>query len=370
MVPPWIPRAIAMLLVGFAALFVSYRLFLWLRPLLLILLIALFIALAVEPAVNALARRGVRRGLGTGLVFIALAVASLGFTFTMGQLLVTQVNNISENAPDYIDSTVAWANQRFGLELSPEGITERFTVSEDLISGTAGRFAGSALALAGSAVGVVFNLLSIALFAFFFAAEGPKFRRAVCRLMPARYQRYVLDALTIAIDSTGGYIYSRAALAVVSALVHWVALLVIGVPNAFALALWVGLVSQFVPTLGTYIAGVLPIIVALADAPIDALWVLAFIVVYQQIENYFVAPPLTARTMSLHPAVAFGSVIAGVAIMGPVGALLALPAAASLQAFAANYGRRHDVIDSPLTDTRVGGGSPGAASPAGAESAP
>ena len=70
---------------------------------------------------------------------------------------------------------------------------------------------------------------------------------------------------------------------------------------------------------------------------------------YQQIENYLFAPRISARTMSLHPAVAFGSVIAGGGLFGPVGALLALPAAAVLQAIGSTYGSRHEVVESPMT---------------------
>lgn len=347
--PPWVPRAIAMALLGVVVLFVSYRLFLWLRSLLLMLLIAFFVSLAVEPAVNALARRGWRRGLATTVVFLGVLVAVAAFSFTMGQLLVAQVRDIAENGQDYASAVVQWLDARVGLDLSSTDVAERFSIDESTVAGMAGGVAGSALALAGSAVGAIFTLFSVALFAFYLSAEGPRFRRAVCRLMPARYQRLVLEAWTIAIDSTGGYIYSRIALAAVSGVVHWIALVVIGVPNAFALALWVGLVSQFVPTVGTYLAGVVPIVVALAQDPIDALWVLLVILAYQQVENYVVAPPLTARTMSLHPAVAFGAVIAGVAILGPVGALLALPAAASIKAFASSYTSHHEVVSDPLT---------------------
>lgn len=77
--------------------------------------------------------------------------------------------------------------------------------------------------------------------------------------------------------------------------------------------------------------------------------VLGFIVVYQQVENYFFAPRITARTMELHPAVAFGSALAGFSLLGAAGAVLALPAAAMLQAIIGEWGERHDVIDSELT---------------------
>src|SRR5690606_14477342 len=88
------------------------------------------------------------------------------------------------------------------------------------------------------------------------------------------------------------------------------------------LALWVGFVSQFLPVVGTYIAGVLPVAITFLDSPVKAVVVLGFIVVYQQVENYFFAPRITARTMELHPAVAFGSAIAGFSLLGGAGAVL------------------------------------------------
>jgi predicted PurR-regulated permease PerM len=111
----------------------------------------------------------------------------------------------------------------------------------------------------------------------------------------------------------------------------------------------VGLISQFVPTVGTYIAGAVPVLVAVAHDPIDGIWVLGFVVAYQQVENYLFAPRITARTMALHPAVAFATVIAGAALFGAVGALLALPAAAVIQALASTYVARHEVIETAMT---------------------
>jgi predicted PurR-regulated permease PerM len=115
------------------------------------------------------------------------------------------------------------------------------------------------------------------------------------------------------------------------------------------MALWVGVVSQFLPVVGTYVAGVLPVVLSFVNNPASALFVIGFILVYQQVENYLFSPRITARTMELHPALAFGSAIAGAAVLGPVGAVLALPAAAMIQAIASEWGTRHEVIDSPLT---------------------
>ena len=115
------------------------------------------------------------------------------------------------------------------------------------------------------------------------------------------------------------------------------------------MALWVGVISQFLPVIGTYIAGALPVLVTFIDSPQRALAVLIAVLVYQQLENYLIVPRVTARTMNLHPAIAFGSAIAGGAVMGAVGAVLAIPGAAMVQALLSDMGRRHEVVDDRLT---------------------
>ena len=98
------------------------------------------------------------------------------------------------------------------------------------------------------------------------------------------------------------------------------------------------------------LAGLLPILIALLNEPISALWVLLAIAIYQQLENYLFAPRITSQTMNIHPAVAFGTVILGASLLGVVGTLLAVPVAATIQAFVSTYIRRHELIESDLLD--------------------
>jgi predicted PurR-regulated permease PerM len=102
-----------------------------------------------------------------------------------------------------------------------------------------------------------------------------------------------------------------------------------------------------------------PLLVALLSDPWSALYFLIFVIVYQQIENYLLSPRITAHTMQLHPAVAFGAALAGAAISGFLGALIALPAAAVIQATVSSYLTRHDVLETELTREDVTQGPPG-----------
>lgn len=347
--PPWLPRAFvlatATVVLAGAAIWVLLRL----RGLLLLVFIALFVALAVEPAVNRLAERGWRRGLATGLIFLVLAVLIGLFIAALGSVLVSQITTIVHGIPEYIQHVLGWVNRTFHTKVSQADITRYADELRTTMSKHVNQLAGNAWGIGTTTLGAIFQSFTVLLFAFYLSAEGPRIRRAFCSLLPPDRQQAVLRAWEIAVQKTGGYIYSRALLAVASGIAHLIALSVLRVPFAFALALWVGVVSQFIPTIGTYLAGVLPALVALTRGPLTALWVLLFVLAYQQFENYVLQPHVTAKTVNIHPAVAFGAVIAGAALIGPIGALLAIPAWASLQSFAGAYIRRYEVADHPLT---------------------
>jgi predicted PurR-regulated permease PerM len=347
--PRWVPRVIVLYFVGLASFGVLQWLIGQLQTLLLDLFVALFLSFALEPVVNRLQQRGWRRGWATGAAFAGLLVFTAVFLFAIGAVVVDQVSQFIDQAPEYAEDAADFVNDRFGTNVSVEELQEELTREDGPAQNLATRLAGNALAVGASALGVLFRILAIGLFTFYLVADGPKFRRTVCSFLPQRRQRRVLETWEIAIDKTGGYLYSRALLAIVSALFHWAFFQLLDVPYAAALALFVGLISQFVPTIGTYIAGAVPVLVALAHDPVDGIWVLAFVVAYQQVENYLFAPRITARTMSLHPAVAFATVIAGAALFGAVGALLALPAAAVIQALGSTYIARHEVIETQMT---------------------
>ena len=132
----------------------------------------------------------------------------------------------------------------------------------------------NAVRLSVAALGGLLQLLSVLLFTFYLVADGPKMRRAICsRLTPARQER-VLRTWELAGDKTGGYLYSRALLALLSAIFHWIVFQSLGTPAPVALALWVGIVSQFLPVVGTYLAGVLPVLLTFLDSPLKAVIVL------------------------------------------------------------------------------------------------
>ncbi|WP_040494557.1 AI-2E family transporter [Ilumatobacter nonamiensis] len=352
-VPRWAVPTIAIFWLGFLLTFVIRHVFHRLSGLLVLLLVSIFLTLAIEPGVNLLARRGWRRGSATLAILSVVFVVFVGFLGAIGTLVGTQIADLLSESETYITESVDWLNSTFGTHIDPQSVLDEFTDPDGRVQEFIQSQGDEAVRLSFAAVSVIIQGLSVLLFTFYLVADGPKLRRALCsRMRPAR-QTQVLAAWDVAVTKTGGYLYSRALLALISAISHWILFQVIGTPAPVALALWVGLMSQFLPVVGTYLAGILPLLVTVVISPVDALIVLIFIVAYQQIENYLFAPRITARTMEMHPAVAFGAALAGAALLGPVGAILALPGAAMMQALLGGVGERFEVINSPLTDVSV-----------------
>jgi predicted PurR-regulated permease PerM len=367
--PRWIPRLITIIVLVCVGLFAAYHMLRAVRTLLVLLAISFFLSIALEPGVNYLNRKGWRRGLAAGAIFLVVVLVVGLFIGLMVPLVVDQVSRLIGNLPDYVDRLANVAD-RFGIDLSSERLREALTSFQNDLAGFAGDIAGGIFGVGTALLGTMMQMLTVALFTFYMTADGPRLRRVLLSMLPASRQREVLWVIEVAIDRTGGYFYSRALLAGVSAAVGWAAFTIIGIPYPLALALWMGILSQFVPVLGTYIGGILPLVIAFIESPWKGLAVFGYVLVYQGIENYLLAPRITARTMELHPAVAFGAAFAGGSLLGVPGALMALPVAATVQAMVGAYLHRHEVVESPLTGYSKAATVEAAAEPGPAPEAP
>ena len=314
--------------------------------------IALFVAVALEPPVHYLAKRGWRRGTATGLVFLVVFLMAIGFLVALAPLLIEQVEDFIDLVPGWVDSTVTWLNNTFGIDLSSDiasGLEEEASFLASWLAQHAGGIVGGIIGV-GAAVGSFLIFAStVAIFAFYMVAELPQLQQTVLSAMPERQQRRALHIWDVAVEKMGGYIYSRLVLAFVSATFTTLFLVILDVPFALSLGVFVGVLSQFVPVVGTYIAAILPALVALSSNGLTtALIVTAYFIGYQQLENLVFSPRITKRTMSIHPAISIAAIIIGGNLMGAIGVVLALPMTGIIQALISETRRRHEVVvDSP-----------------------
>jgi predicted PurR-regulated permease PerM len=320
-------------------------------------LMSWFASIAMEPAVARLSRR-MRRGAATALVMGGVGVLAVLFVFAFGQLLVDQVLALLKALPDAVAGILEEVNQRFDTTYTLESVLGSIDLSSDEVGQYASQLVSGVVGLVSSLLGVLFSLFTIGLLSFYLSADGPRLRRWIASLFPAAGQSVFLKVWQTTIEKTGGYVAARLTLAVINATTTAVVFWAIGMPSWLALSVWTGVIAQFVPTIGTYLAIVLPVIVGLqSDRPIIGVLALAWGVLYQQVENLTLEPRISAKATDVHPAVAFAAVLLGTALFGVAGALLAVPVVAVLLSLVHAYVRRHQLVGDSTPDADAPAGS-------------
>jgi predicted PurR-regulated permease PerM len=313
------------------------------------LTISFFFSLALQPAVQWLVDRyNWRRGAAVGVIYLAGVV----FTIVMIVVLIPAVaqiaSEIGAKGSGWLTDTSNWIEDTFHVEVWSPGTGEQLAddTAAMLKNWAKGAF-GNLVGLATSGLGFIFNLATIAMFTFYFTADAPRLQRTVLSHMSPESQERVGWAWDEAIKQTGGYFYSRMLLMLINGLGFFFTMVLVGMPVAFALplAIFGGFVSVFIPAIGTYIGGAIPIFLTLAVQGLTAaLIVLGYVLLYQQVENYSLSPKISSKTMTLNGAVAFGAALAGGALAGPMGAFMALPVAALIISLATNFGKVYDIV--------------------------
>ncbi|MFY9331825.1 MAG: AI-2E family transporter [Candidatus Nanopelagicales bacterium] len=333
-----------------------------------IVLMAWFFALAISPAVDRLNKK-MKRGFATILVMGGVAAFIAIFLAAFGALLVDQLAQIIRAIPDLFARTVEWVNSTFDTSYDPGELLAQIDLTDAAIRTYAADIAQGVLSLATSVLGSIFGLFTFGLIAFYISADGPRLRRYIASLFPAHTQAVFLNVWDITAEKTGRYVAARAILATINGVTSGVVFFAIGLPYWLPMAIWTGLVAQFVPMVGTYIAIILPVIVGLLSGnPWLGVIVLAWALLYQQVENLTIEPRISARAVDVNPAVAFVSVLLGAALFGVAGALLAIPVTAMILTLIGLYVRRHDLVEeinAPILESSQSSTGPSESSPAG-----
>jgi predicted PurR-regulated permease PerM len=347
-------RRSGLILMGLvAALLLGLWLFSVTRHFLFLLMLAWLFAIALEPGIRWFIRRGRSRGLASAIVGggALLVVLILGIVF--GKLFFTQISQFVRSVPSVEASLIHWVNARFNTHISTTTISSSLHLSPSNIGSWAGQLSGGVLGVVGSLSAVLFDLVTVVVFGFYFAADGPNFFRTIATGMSPHAQKVFFNVSEITIAKTGGYVVSKIVLAALSSFFHGIFFAVIGVPYWLPFALLVGITAQFIPMIGTYIGIALPVLATVFISPWKAVAIIAFATVYQQIESYFFTPRVSAKTMDVNPAIALAAVFVGADIWGPLGALIGIPLAAAGVAILDTYKHSYTLVSeiSGLGDT-------------------
>lgn len=344
--PNSIWRIIGAILITLLALFLAREA----SHLLVILAMSFFFSLALQPAVLRLTTKyGWRRGSAVAVIYLTGFVA-VTLTFAVLIPAVVQLaQTIGLHASDWITGLAEWLEGTVGITL-PVTLAEgdwSADLGESALAWAQGGGLGNVLGIATSGIGLIFDMATIAMFTFYFTADAKRLQHTVLGLIRPENQLRVGWAWDQAVIQTGGYFYSRMLLMMINGFGFFLMMVIVGVPVMISipLALMAGFIAAFIPAIGTYLGSAIPIVVTLGlSGLLPALAVLAYAIIYQQIENYWLGPKISEKTMTLNGAIAFGAALAGGAIAGPLGAFVALPVAALATSLVSNFVDHHEVI--------------------------
>ena len=294
---------------------------------------AAFIALGLDPIVRWLESKGLRRALAAGVVILVLAMVLTGFILLAVPRMVEQaqdfVAGVPETVQNFMNSRVfREVNDRFDIatafENTTAGLQGRLSSDRDFLGG----IFGSVVSAGAVVVNAVTGTLIVMALSLYFLFSLPTMKAWGYRLAPASRRARVQQLGDQMINGVGNYVVGQACVALVNATVAFTLMLVTGVPYATLLVLVVALLA-FVPLVGGVLAGITVTAVASLEGWDTALPYGLCYFVYLQLEAYFVSPRIMSRAVAVPGAVAVIAVVAGGALWGVLGALIAIPTAAA-----------------------------------------
>ena len=311
--------------------------------------IALFLALAINPLVELLQRRGIRRrGLAASaaLLLVILALALIGALFI--PTLVRNVNNFADAVPGYVDDLTK-GKGRLGFLETKYHIVEK--VRQQVQKGGAKRLlglSGAAVAITKGVVNIVIGVITVAFLTFFMLLEGPQWIERLYGLLPSESQPRWRGVGRDIYGTIGGYVTGNLLISLIAGTLTTLVLLVMGVPYAVALGVLVAILD-LIPLAGATIAAIIIGTVAFLHSIVAGIVVVAFFIVYQQVENHLLQPLVYGRTVQLSPLAVLVAVLLGAEIAGILGALAAIPVAGALQVLVVDFlrERRERMIEKP-----------------------
>ena len=298
------------------------------QSVLVLLLTSAFLAIGLNPAVEALGRRGLRRGVAVGVVLLGVLLFFTGFGFAVVPPVVDQAQAIVDDAPGYVqllqdNDRIASLDERFGL-------LDRAQELLDDPEGIGLSAAGGVLGVGKVVFGAFFSALTVLVVTLYFLANLPAMKAGAYRLVP-RSRRARVGLLTDEILArVGGYVAGAVSIATLSAGLTYLLLTVLGIDYALALAMVVFL-TGLVPLIGATLGAVVVVTVALFSSVQAGVVLAVWFLVYQQVENYVLYPRVMQRSVDVSPAATVVAVLIGGALLGVLGALLAIPIAAAVQ---------------------------------------
>jgi predicted PurR-regulated permease PerM len=294
---------------------------------LVLILVALFLAAGLNPAVEFFVRRGLRRGLALVVVMLLVLIALALFVFALVPVISDQVQAISSNAPQWLDGLqhnrqIQQLNEKYDIIQKAKKAIE----SGQLLQNVFGGALNFGLAVL-SAIGSIFVVLVLTLY---FLASLPNTKWAIYNLAPASRRDRVAALGDQILRGVGGYVSGAFVVALCAGISTMVVLFAVGMGGyAVALAFVVALLDV-IPMIGATIGAIIVCAIGFATDVRTGIILVIFYIAYQQVENYVIYPRVMSRSVEVPGVVTVIAAVVGAALLGVVGALLAIPIAAAI----------------------------------------
>jgi len=302
------------------------------------LLIAGFLAIALSPPVNWLSRR-MRRGLAVAVVYLGLLLVPVMLIALIVPPLITEANTFADNVPRYADDVTKYVEDNDRLrEINKDyEVTQKLEEEAKKLPNRLGGAAGTLRDIGFGIVNSLFALITILVLTAFLLGSGRRWTDSIIDSRPPEQRDRLRRARDNMASAVGGYVAGALTIAVIAGIATYIVLAILGVPFRGPLAVIAGLFS-LIPLVGATIAAVLIGIVTLFEnfPTATIIWVI-WAIVYQQIENHLIQPQIQKRTVNVHPFITIVAVLFGATLLGVMGALVAIPVAASIQILLREY---------------------------------
>ena len=334
---PTVRTVVRIVLVVVCVVIVLYLLWLLRKPIGWIL-IATFLAVALSPPVNWLARR-MKRGFAIAIVYLGLLLIPILLIAAIVPPLITEANNFADNVPTYADDVTEFVedNERLREINEDYDITAQIQKEAKKLPNRLGGAAGTLRDVGLGIVNSVFALITILVLTAFLLGSGRGWIDALIDSRPPDQRDRLRRSRDNLAGAVSGYVAGALTIALIAGVATYIVLAILGVPFKGPLAVVAGLFS-LIPLVGATIAAVLIGIVTLFEnfPTATIIWTI-WAILYQQLENHLIQPQIQKRTVNVHPFITIVAVLFGATLLGIMGALVAIPVAASIQILLREY---------------------------------
>jgi predicted PurR-regulated permease PerM len=312
------------------------------RDMLIRTLIALFLAISLDPVVRMLARWRIRRGVAVLLVVLVGLGMVAAFLLSVIPAMVDQFQAMVKDFPNYL----AHLQDR---SASFRRVSDRFHLTgqlESALGSLPGRLTSGVFGVARRAFAALMPALTVAALTTYFLADLPRLRRGTALLVPKAHRAQYSKIAEVMVDKVGAYMLGNILISLVAGVAAFAALTTLGVPFAVPLGFVVA-VTDLIPMIGATLGAVICIAVALLATPLwpNTVLVAVFFVIYQQVENYVLAPRIMRGRVQLGATEVLLASLIGGAALGLIGVFMAIPIAAGVKVLLAERLQARDAVD-------------------------